>query len=201
MQHVKGLKVHAEIAGDQVQRQDDGRHCRQGFHDVIGAVALQVEVHLHCCFRAALQAVHMVHHAFDVFQQIAATHPQHLQVFGPEGVVGLPGIQRLQPVLDGGALVFAHLVEVVQGQTGIQQGTPVVEAGARVEQLALPVVQLTRQFAAQIQVGIHHRIEHAQHQIGWVGRQPVACLSRPQRCGVQKLGRKTVPHGALGRVH
>ena len=63
----------------------------------------------------------MAHHPLNVFQHVAAAHLQQL-AFAQGGVtlrVG-PGLERLNPVLDAGALVFAHLVELVQRQARVQ---------------------------------------------------------------------------------
>jgi hypothetical protein len=82
----------------------------------------------------------------------------------------MPGVERVNPILHGGALVFADFVQVVQRQARIKQRAPVVKSGAGVDQLALPMVQLTRQLAAQVQIAIDHHANHAQHQIGRIGR-------------------------------
>ena len=74
----QGVKVHAENAGDQVQGQKDGGQHGQRAHDLVGAVALRVEVHLHGGFGALLQPPHVVHHPLNVLQHVAAAHLQQV---------------------------------------------------------------------------------------------------------------------------
>ena len=145
----QGVKVHAEEAGNQVQRQKDGGQHGERAHDLVGAAALHAEVHLHCRFRALLQAAHMVHHALNVLQHITAAHLQQIALaLACRGVRVGPGFQGLSPVLKGGPLVFADFVQVVQREPRFQQRAPVVETGFGVDQFRLPVVQLVGQFTA-----------------------------------------------------
>ena len=46
---------------------------------------------------------------------------------------------------------------------------------ARVQQFDLPLVKLRAQVFAQIQITVHHHVDHAQHQIGGAGWQATAC--------------------------
>ena len=72
----EGLEVHAEEAGDQVQGQEDRSERGKGAHDVVGAVALCREVHLHGGLSVVFQPGYVAYHAFDVLQHVAAAHHQ-----------------------------------------------------------------------------------------------------------------------------
>jgi hypothetical protein len=141
------LEVHAEHRCDQVQWQEDRGQCRQGPHDVVGAVALGIEVHLHRGFGVVLQAAHMVDHPVNVLQHIPAAHLQQF-VFAQGGRVFVdhPVVQGFVPIEHGRVLVIAQVFELVQRQSCLQQGVPAAKACTGVEQFGLPVVQLAAQF-------------------------------------------------------
>ena len=54
------FEVHPEHSGNQVQRQENGCDRGEGAHDVIGPVALRIEVHLNRGFDAVLKALDVV---------------------------------------------------------------------------------------------------------------------------------------------
>ena len=122
MQQRDELEIHAKNTGDQIERQKHRCQHGQHAHDLVGAVALRVEVHLHRRLGTLFQPPHMVHHAFDVLQHVAAAHVQQFALvhFGG-GAGGRPGFQGLDPVLQGGALVFADFIKLMQRQPGVQQ--------------------------------------------------------------------------------
>ena len=172
MNQRQGVEVHPEKAGNEVQWQEDGSKHRERAHDVIGATALYAEMHLHGSFGTLLEAAHVVHHTFDMFEHIAAAHLQQVAVALLCGDAGIgPGFDGLDPVLHRGTLVFTDLIEVVQRQARFEQRGPIVEARLRVEQFALPVIQLVRELPAQLQKPVDHQVDDAQHHVGWTGRQ------------------------------
>ena len=202
MQQRDELEIHAKNTGNQVQRQKHGGQHGQRAHDLVGAVALRVEVHLHRSLGALLQPAHVVDHTLNVLQHIAAAHVQQFALVPlGSGAGGRPGFQGFYPVLQGGALVFTDLIELMQRQPGVQQRAPVVETGAGVKQLRLPVVQLVREFAPQVQVAVHHMVDDAQHQVGRPVGQAGAGGAGFGRGRAQQFGGIGVTHRAVGWVH
>ena len=60
----------------------------------------------------------MMDHPVNVFKHITASHFENLMFFDQSVGNGLgPGVQGLQPILHGAALVFTNFIEVVQGKT------------------------------------------------------------------------------------
>ena len=150
----------------------------------------------------------MVHHALDVLEHVAAAHLEQVQIALAGTAVGQgPGFQLVDPVLHGGALVFADLVELVQRQACFEQRVPVHKARPGLEQLVLPVIELAREVAAQVQVAIHHQVDDAQHQVGGAGRLPYtgcragAALVQIGGGGGQQARGVGIAHGAVGGVH
>ena len=74
----QALEVHAEEAGHQVERQEDRGQHGQRAHDVVGAVALLREVHLHRGLGRRFEAAHVREHALDVLEDVARAHAQLL---------------------------------------------------------------------------------------------------------------------------
>ena len=169
-------------------------------------MALRVEVHLHRRLDAVLQALHVVNHAVDVLQHVAAAHAEQLMLAQAVGRGGhRPAVEGRAPVLHGHALVFANFIELMQRQARLQQRCPVVKARARAEQLGLPMVKLAGEFAAQIQVAVHHVADDAQHHVGRVARN-AACtggarITRVVAGGGQQAGGVGFAHRAVLRVH
>lgn len=81
----QGVEVHAEEAGDQVQRQEHGRQHGQRAHDVVGAMAQRREVHLHRDLGRMLEPAHVRQHAFDVFVNVARAQAQQFALRGAPG--------------------------------------------------------------------------------------------------------------------
>ena len=157
---------------------------------------------LHSGFSALLELAHVAHHAFNVFEHVAAAHVQQFALAGQGGCEWFgPGFERLDPVLHGGALVFTHLVQVMQAAPRVQQRPPVVETRVRVDEFALPMVQLVGQFTAQLQKAVHHLVDHAQHQVGRAGGQARAGGGCLDPGGAQQFGGISVTHRTIGRVH
>jgi hypothetical protein len=72
-------------------------------------------VHLHGGLGAVLQAAHVAQHPLDVFEHVTRSHAQHV-AFTPLFDVGLDGplVQRVDPFLHCGALVFAGVFQQMQ---------------------------------------------------------------------------------------
>ena len=173
MNQRQAVKVHSKETGDQIQRQKDGGQRGQRSHDVVGSASLHAEVDLHSSLGALFQTAHMVDHALDVLQHVAATHLQQLTLARLLRRLRVgPGFQRLNPVLQRGTLVFADFVQVVQREPRVQQRVPVIETRAWVDQLVLPMVKLMGQGAAQFQKAVHHLVDDAQHQVCRAGGHP-----------------------------
>ena len=114
----------------------------------------------------------MVEHPLDVFLHVTRAHPQHFAFAGGQGVGGhRPVFQRIDPLLQGAALVLADVFEHVQGVARGQQGLPVAKAAAAAQHVLLQIAQLAGQQPAQVQVAVHHVVDDAQHQVGRAGRQ------------------------------
>ena len=197
------VEVHPKNTSHQIQRQKDSGQHRERAHDVVGAAALHAEVHLHGGLHALLQATHVVDYPLNVLQHIAAAHLQQLALAGIGGARSLrPGLDGFYPILNAGALLFAHIIELVQSHAGLQQGGPVGEAGAGAQELVLPVVELLCEFAAQCEVAIHHRVHDAQHQVGGAGGLAGPCGARlGGRCCLQQFVGIGIAHGAVVGVH
>ena len=127
-------------------------------------------MHLHRRLGVVLQTSHVLHHPLDVFQHIAASDLEQLMLSGrTAALTDPPAVQRLGPGLHGGALVVAQSLQLVQGHTGLHQTFPAVESRTRVEQFGLPMLQLSRQISAQIEVAVDHVVDDAQHHVGGAG--------------------------------
>ena len=74
MNQGQALEVHAEKAGNQVQRQEHRSHGGEGAHGFVGPVALGVEMHLQRSFNILFAAPHVAHHAFNMFQHVAPAY-------------------------------------------------------------------------------------------------------------------------------
>ena len=113
----------------------------------------------------------MLHHAVDVFEHIAASDLEQVQLAGGACFdADRPAFQGLSPALHGGALVFAQRLELMQGGACLQQRVPARKTGAWAQQFGLPVVELATEFATQVQVTVDHLAEDAQHHVGRAGR-------------------------------
>ncbi len=151
----------------------------QNLNDIVAVSATDVwavanggEVHLHRRLGRLLQAPHVREHALDVLLHVARAHLQQLKLACRERLVRQGQLfQAVDPFLDGRALVLAGVLQQVQRVARVQQHLPVVEAAARVQQRLLQRAELAREQAAQIEVAVHHVVDHAQHQIGGAGRQ------------------------------
>eukprot|EP01136_Pigoraptor_vietnamica_P008595 Opistho-1_new@44104 len=172
------VEVHAKNAGNQVQRQEHGGERGEHPHHVVGAVGGGRKMHLDRRLQRLLQPLHVRQHALDVLDGVARADLQHLALHHRKVVL----VQGLQPLGQRGALVFAHLLQLVQRVAAVQQRLPVGETRARVEQFRLPAVELAGEAAAQLQVAVDHAVDDAQHQLRRAGghaHQPLA-LARCQ---------------------
>ena len=173
------LEVHAEKAGDQVQRQKNRGQRGQGAHDVVGAVALRAEMNLHHGFGRLLEPPGVVHHALDVLDDVAcpcnqlvAQRLRKLRV-GGEGGGGLLA-QGIEPFLHGVVLLLAQVFQHMQLTARPHQQAPVDGARCGLEQLALQVLELAGQLLPHVKVAVHHHIDHAQREVGRAGRNAAA---------------------------
>ncbi len=114
-----------------------GQH-RQRAHDVVGAVAERRKVHLHRGLGGLLEAPHMATTRVRCVPARRASARRSSSRSCRSAAVGLgrPLVERVDPFLDGAALVFAGVLQHVQRVARFQQHRPVVEAALRVEQLA-----------------------------------------------------------------
>ena len=100
----------------------------------------------------------------DMLEHVAAAHLSRSSCRPLRRRLGRPGVERLDPVLDRAALVLADLVELVQGLARLEQAAPVVEAAVGREQLGLPVVELARELAPQLEAAVDHVADQAQRR-------------------------------------
>ena len=97
-------------------------------------------------------------------------------------------------------LVVAKVFKLVQGQSGLQQGVPTSKARTRVDQFGLPMVELAAQFAAQVEVGVHHLADDAQHHVGWAQRN-APCTRRSWVVGRGFVARRVQKAAGVGFAH
>ncbi|KAF5275796.1 hypothetical protein FQA39_LY18612 [Lamprigera yunnana] len=166
------LEVHAEHAGDQVQRQEDGGQHGQRAHDVVGAVALQREVHLHGGFGGFVLRRRWCTNSVRWFgARRGAPLLSSSTSRSPAGLLagGQPSSASIQSCTGGAAGLRTARQAGVQRDAALQQRRPVDGACAGAQQLDLPVVELAREFAPHVQVVVHDEVDDAQHHIGRAG--------------------------------
>ena len=153
------LEIHAKDARNQVQWQKDGGERRERAHDVVGAVALHrkgasapVSVLLQPAARGAPRVQCVPAHRGCVALSRSSSR-------GRRGVGQGPGFQRVDPVLNGTALVFADFIQVVQRRTGIEQRTPVHKPGARLGAARSASGRAAGSGPAAVQVAVHHGVD------------------------------------------
>ena len=118
-------------------------------------------------FQCVFQARRMVLHARDVLHQVVDAHHHH--VAPRQHVVHAGGGFFVEvfiaQFLQGIELLFAQIIELMQGQPFVEQLSPIVEAVVALQKQLLPQINAAGQWRTQLQIFIDQCIDDAQHQI------------------------------------
>ncbi len=203
------VEVHPEDAGDQRQRHEDRGQRRQRAHDLVRAVRGRGEVQLHGRLDRRLEPPGVGQHALDVFDQVVDPHLERVghrrqqqlrrrvdvRSFGL-GAVAAPVEPLVAPFLQRVELFLGQVLQFAQLAARFEQRQPVLVRAPRIEQVALPELQLVGQRLAQVEVAVDHAVEDPQHQLFGLGRQTLAELR-----GLEQPPADRGHEVAVGRTH
>ena len=192
------VEVHAEEAGDRVQRQGTRGQHGQRAHDVVGAWP-SAEKCICTATSAECSSRRTCVSAFDVLQHVArATRNSSRSRGAPGRSTAIRPVRRSTPAPWRCAGPRRSLQHMVQRVARIEQRRQSPKR-LRVEQAACSMVQVARQQAAQFQVAVDHVVDHAQHQVrpGCRGRRPLPRCRRRWRPAPQR-GEDRAPRSRSG---